>query len=106
MVTTLQKHLRDLKKFNDQRIFWLKLSGFVVIVVLMSILDWALLGKNDLYWYLVSAGLALSVIWWYWTMMLLRHILQHRVDETEILSSILNDIREIKEEVKKLDHNA
>jgi hypothetical protein len=70
---------------------------------LLIILDWTILGQNKTFWILVSLGLTLSVTWWYWTMKLVRKIIDHRLVEVEILSNIVGDIKEIREDIKKLD---
>lgn len=106
MVKTLQKHLNDIKQFDKDRIFWLRLSGFVAIAILLIVADWTLIGTNSVYWVLVSTGLVLSAIWWYWTMKMVRALLNHRLAEVEILSDIINDIKEIKQDVKNLDHTS
>ena len=105
MVKQLKKHIKEIERFDRNRIFWLRLSGFVVISILLVIVDWAFLGVNGIYWILVSSGLVLSVVWWYWTMKLVREILSHRMIELDILTGLVSDIQEIKQDVKKLDHN-
>jgi hypothetical protein len=103
MKQKLKSHVAELEKFNKERIFWLRLSGFVAISILLIILDWTILGQNSTFWILVSLGLTLSVTWWYWTMKLVRKIIDHRLVEVEILSNIVGDIKEIREDIKKLD---
>ena len=103
MKQKLKSHVAELEKFNKERIFWLRLSGFVAISILLIILDWTILGQNKTFWILVSLGLTLSVTWWYWTMKLVRKIIDHRLVEVEILSNIVGDIKEIREDIKKLD---
>ena len=104
MVNTLKKHIKNLEQFDKHRIFWLRLSGFVAIAILLTVIDWALLGVNNIYWVLVSTGLVLSAIWWYWTMRLVKELLTHRMAEIQILSEIVSDIKEIKDDVKNINH--
>jgi hypothetical protein len=106
MTTNLKSHITELEKFNKERIFWLRLSGFVAITILLTILDWTLLGQHSIHWVLVSLGLTLSVVWWYWTMKMVRTVIDHRVIEVEILSGLVTDIKEIREDVKKLDQKS
>ena len=105
MTANIKSHVAELKKFNKERIFWLRLSGFVAISILLIVLDWTVLGKNNFHWVIVSTGLTLCVVWWYWTMRLVRKVIDHRVVEVEILSDIVSDIKEIREDIKKLDQN-
>ena len=103
MTTNLKSHIAELEKFNKERIFWMRLSGFVAISILLIVLDWTLLGQHSIHWVLISLGLVLSVSWWYWTMKMVRTVIDHRVVEVEILANIVTDIKEIREDVKKLD---
>lgn len=105
MVKNLNKHIQEIKQFDRDRIFWLRLSGFVAIVILLLVIDWAFLGINNFYWILVSVGMVLSATWWYWTMKLIRELLAHRLIEIEILSELVNDVKEIRKDVKKIDQN-
>lgn len=102
MIPRLKKVTDDLSKIELERIFWLRLSAFVVITVLAVILKWDDIEIAHTQWIFVSAGLSLSVVWWYWTMRLIRQILQHRRDEVLILHDIVTDIKEIKSEISKL----
>lgn len=103
MVKNLKTNIQKLKQFDQDRIVWLKLSGLALIVVILLIIDWSIFGTNKLYWILISFGLILSVSWWYWTMKLIRDLLKHRLVEMEILSDIVNDIKEIKKDVRNID---
>jgi hypothetical protein len=106
MVKQLQQHIQQIKQFDKDRIFWLRLSGFVAISILLIILDWTFLGFKTIHWSLISVGLILSVTWWYWTMKLVKELLNHRLAEIEILTDIIGDIKEIQKDVKKLDQDA
>jgi len=103
METRLKKHLDKLQNFNNERKGWLALSGFVVAAVLGIIYTWKSVVDNHLIWITISGGFTLLVIWWYWTMMIIRHVLESKTSEYEILHEIIVSIQEIKEDVKKLD---
>jgi hypothetical protein len=49
---------------------------------------------------MVSSGLLLAVVWWYWTMKMVRTVIDHRVVEVEILTDIVTDIKEIAQLIK------
>jgi len=104
MANKLQLHIQKITEFNKDRITWLRLSGFVVITIILLALDW-IVGDKNLNWVLVISGLTLSAAWWYWTMKLVRELLNNKITEIEILSSIVSDIKEIKNDIKKIDQN-
>jgi hypothetical protein len=101
MVKNLKKNITELQELDKQRIFWLRLSGFISLIVLTTAIDWKLLGQNNLYWLLVVSGLTLSAVWWYWTMMLIRKLLAHKTVEMETIIDIVDDIQYIKNNLKK-----
>lgn len=103
MTDILTKHAKKLEKFNQERVFWLKLSAFVCIVILLILADWNILRVSDYIWYFVIAGLTVAVLWWYWTMRIFRHILTHRVEELVILKEIVEDVKDVKNELKKIN---
>ena len=102
MEQRLKHHLNKLHQFDTERRGWLVLSGFVVIAVLGVIFGWNLVVQSHLIWVIVSAGLTISVVWWYWTMKLVRHLISSKTDEYLILSEIIQGIQEVKQDVKNL----
>lgn len=98
----MKNHIEALKKFDQERKSWLALSAFVAVGILGIIFGWNVVQTNHLIWLVSSLGLIIAVIWWYWTMRLIRHLIEHKIFETVILEDIVDDIRHIKEEVKNL----
>jgi len=102
MDKTLSHYLTELQAINKQRKYWLVLSMFVVIIISYIIFDWTKITKDQWYfWILISLGLTISVVWWYWTMRVVRIMLHHRLEETEILHDLVLDIKDIKKNVKE-----
>lgn len=102
MEQRLKHHLNQLHQFDTERRGWLVLSGFVVVAVLGVIFGWNLVVQSHLIWLVVASGLTISVVWWYWTMKLVRHLINSKEDEYMILTEIVEHIHSIKEDVKKL----
>jgi uncharacterized membrane protein len=103
MASKLEKIKKDLTRFNKERKFWLLVSGFITAAAVAISLEWnEILTSHTTIWLVVSVGLIISVIWWYWTMKIVKTILQHRYQEVEILHDLIVDIKEIKTEVSKL----
>ena len=101
MKSKIRKHIEELHIIDSQRKGWLVLSAFVATGILGVILGWNMIQKYHLVWVIVSGGLLISMIWWYWTMRLIRHLIHYKVTESEILEDIVSDIRSIKREVQK-----
>jgi hypothetical protein len=96
----MNKHIETLQKFDQERKSWLVLSAFVAVGILGIIFGWNAVQTNHLIWVVSSLGLIIAVIWWYWTMRLIRHLIEHKIFEAVILQDIVKDIRHIKDEVK------
>jgi ABC-type bacteriocin/lantibiotic exporter with double-glycine peptidase domain len=101
MKTKIKKHIEELHIIDSQRKGWLVLSAFVASGLLGIIFGWNAVQQYHLVWLVVSGGLIVSMIWWYWTMRLINHLIHYKVTESEILSDIVEDIRMIKNEVRK-----
>lgn len=99
MAQQIEKINIELDQINKERIFWLRISVFVSMAVLGIIWIW---NSTHISWVLLSLALGISVIWWYWTMRIIRITLDHRRTEVEILHGIIDDIKEIKTKVAEL----
>ena len=102
MESRLKKHLDKLHAFDNERRAWLVLSAFVVISVLIIILGWDAVTHSKIIYLVGTIGLVLSVTWWYWTMRLVRHLLESKTEEYTLLSEIVQMVRDVKNDVKKL----
>lgn len=102
MALKLEKIKADLIQVDVERKFWLLVSGFVVAVIISLIWQWSHIRQNHLELAFISAGLTLGVVWWYWTMRLIRLTIYHRHLEIEVLKDVVTEIKEIKTEVSKL----
>ena len=100
METKIEKEIKALEKFKAQKQVWIKLSFFVVIGLLVLYFDWEHVKLYNLERYVGFAGLCLGVVWWYWTMGLITRLLNIKKAEAEILLDIVNNIHEIKKDIK------
>jgi hypothetical protein len=98
----IKKHIETLHRINNQRKGWLILSATVMVVIAGIILDWTILHSTNIIWLSVSLGLFVSVIWWYWTMRLIQHLITFKIIESKILDELIQEIRYIKTEVKNV----
>lgn len=98
MVKELSKYIEECELYERQRIFWLKISGFVAVAVLFIIAEWHMVDNTKIEWILVSGGLTLMIIWWYWTMMVVRRLLLHK----KVMARLLLDLSD---EFSKLAEN-
>ena len=102
MKNLLNKNLSELKQFNKQRKLWLLLSLFVMTSISFIIFDWNHIQQYKLEWTMGSIGVVISAVWWYWTMRLIRHLIQHKTDEYQILSELITEIKDIKAHVREV----
>lgn len=106
MVKNLTSQLKKLEKFNKDRLTWIRLSVLVLCSIFLLIIDWTVLRTLNLHWIFVSAGLIMSVVWWYWTMKLIRELIDQKITEVELLYDLIADIKGIKQDVKNLKDNS
>lgn len=105
----IEKTKVDLEHIHDQRRLWLWASSIVFWAIIMIIFAWDWitdLHSKSIWWVIVSCMLLLSINWWYWTMRVLRKLLAHQALEYEILTSMLVDLDEIKQNVRELEHRS
>ena len=94
---------QSIGKLNIERKLWLALSGLVIAASFVLFVEWNTIQINHLQWVFVTSGITVSMIWWFWTMRLIRIILNHRLTEVEILQEIVTDIKDIKNNVANLN---
>lgn len=100
-----ENHARNLDNVGHQRRIWLWSSTVVVICTFTLILLWewldSILTKN-IWWIVVSASFIISMNWWYWTMKVIKIMIQTQTMEYQLIQSILTDIAEIKRDIQAL----
>lgn len=94
-----QQYLARLNKFNKERKRWLILSSVAVISIIGAVIDWHQIEQYRLEWILSGIGLTIAIVWWYWTMRVIRYLIDFKVKEHELLLEVVTDIRSIKQEI-------
>jgi uncharacterized membrane-anchored protein YitT (DUF2179 family) len=103
--TLLDKHLADIDRINNQRRAWLYASSVVFVGIIFLIFSWDWLDHfhlKSIWWVVISVMLILSINWWYWTMRVVRIMLNHQEAQHSLLKSILEDIGETRSDIKLL----
>lgn len=101
----IEKFSLDISRLNNQRIRWLMFSSVIFVIVILIIFfsdKINNLNSHTIWWVIGSLGLLLSINWWYWTLTLIRRVLQHQIDTVIILSEITTDVKEIKIDINEL----
>ena len=89
-----------IEKIKRQSNAWL-LSGIAVIFVLGILgYEWNRLNSNILL-LLGIIGISGVIVWWFWTMFIMRQLIKHRVEEEIALREIIERIKELQVELKK-----
>lgn len=105
MEPIIQKNLYRIRKFEYQRVLWVRLSFLFLVIIAFSILFYKDIVESQsiiLYLGIVGFVLPLAVIWWYWTMRLIKIMLKLRQDEITILNGIVLDVKDMKEKINSL----
>jgi len=104
MAQKLKNILKALEQFDKERIFWLRLSALVVGMIMVSTASWNYIQGNHFGWIFFIVCTTVSMVWWYWTMKIIRTTLEHRKEEVSVLIDIVDDIKSIKIHVKELSN--
>lgn len=95
---------RTLRKIERQRICWLKIGAIFAPFVGLVILEWnAIISLGNNLWLLAALIIALiGVSWWFWTMAIIRVLINYKLIELEILRGTVDDIKAVYNDVKKI----
>lgn len=102
----IQQRFAELDKINKQRRIWLYISSSVVMyaIAVITAIDYIFADKHSLLgWAIISASLLLSISWWYWTMGIIRTIINDLFLEYTILQEIISEVSEIVHDYRPLD---
>lgn len=105
MTALLTKYLTDFRRLNKHRKIWTYSSIIIIILFFVIFLNWNIIEYYNLQWILVAGGMLLSIAWWYWTLLLVKKIIEHKIDEVIILEEIINDFKDIKNNLKESSNN-
>jgi hypothetical protein len=101
MAKNINQSLDTLHSLNKERVFWLKISIFIVLTLLLTIFNWEYLADTNIVYILTSLGLTISIIWWFWTMMIIRKLITFKIAETELLKDIVDNVQYVREKLQK-----
>lgn len=100
MLTKLKKIVKEIEEFEQDRIFWLRLSGFICFIVSTMIIMWNIIITEHMRWVFESFGMLVAVCWWYWIMKLVRSNIKQRRIITDMLKVVLTDSNSLKDDNK------
>jgi hypothetical protein len=96
---------KSIVRLKNQRNIWLISSSVFAVGAILIILfseSIANFHSPNFWWAISSVSLIVSVNWWYWTISLIRDVLDHQTNVIKILSEITTDVREIKTDINVL----
>ena len=105
----IEDNQKELDRIHDQRRVWLWASSVVFWALIFIIFAWDWIDgmqSKSIWWVIVSCMLLLSINWWYWTMRVIRRLVNHQAAEYDLLQSILHDLSSIKQDVRDLSDKA
>lgn len=101
MAENIKQYIKEFEKIEKQRIAWLRLSILVAIAMLAIVLDWTYISNNQHLWFLFFLGLGLSIVWWYWTMMLVKKIIRIKQELLHLVIELTENISKTRSEITK-----
>jgi len=96
---------KSINRLKNQRKIWLISSLVFAISAILIIIFSENIAKfysSNLWWAVSALTLIISVNWWYWTISLIRDVLDHQTNVIKILSEITTDVKEIKTDINIL----
>lgn len=98
----LDRHIKKLNILSIQRKWWIRFSILVVLFVGFIYIDFITQNMNIMHWIIIGGGFFIAIIWWYWSMHLVREILNHKHYEAEILKHLVDEVKELKNSIKSI----
>jgi hypothetical protein len=95
-----------LTKFKTQYNYWIKFSVIFLILLISTFIEWnnlVSLHRIDLWIGIVLFFTLIAAGWWYWTMFLVKTLVDQRQEEIKILNDVIADLKDIKNNLTNLD---
>jgi len=96
---------KTINESRQQRSDWVKLSYAFIAFLAFITINWStIVERHSLaLWVSISAILIpIAAIWWYWTVNLVRKLLNQKEEEFKIIESIIHDLQHIKKDLDEL----
>ena len=90
-----------LTKFKTQYNYWIKFSVIFLILLISTFIEWKYL--VDLRFVIMGFFTLIAAGWWYWTMFLVKTLVDQRQEEIKILNDVIADLKDIKNNLTNLD---
>lgn len=103
----IDEHNKDMRKINHQRQWWLVASSIVYIGIILLIFGWDWITdihQKSIWWVIISITLLVCIHWWYWTMTVIGHLMEHQQKEVQIIKELLQDIKELQHIISSIDN--
>ena len=108
MVDLLNKRNKEIVKAEQERILWLKIITISIITAVILFLFWQFFvpaSISAVVGFVTSVLLLILVIWWLWTMKILKQIIFHKQLEVDILIDLIHDLETVKKNLKDLGNH-
>jgi len=95
-----------IRNYLIQKKSWIRFSIFFVILILLAILEWEQimnLKYQPVQFFIFGFFIIVSVIWWYWTMSMIKKLLTMRQLEVKILEDLVKDIKQVKKDIQNIN---
>lgn len=109
MTEYYKKILKDfnenIKRLKCQKRIWLMFSSLLFLSILLLTLFAEYISKiqSQTFWWSVGIfGLIILFNWWYWTITLVRRVLQYQEYVVIILNEITEDVRDLKSDITEM----
>lgn len=102
----LIQHEKDLEILNTRRFMWTWSSLLTIICTIVLTFAWEWLDSiktASIWWFISSIMIIVAINWWYWTIRIIRIVINHQRIEYELIKSILHDIRSLKHDIKEFN---
>ena len=102
----IEQHTNDMHRINEQRRWWLVASSIVFSGTIFIIFFWDWISgfnEKSIWWVIVSLMLVICMNWWYWTMSLVKQLMEHHTNSIKVIKSLISDINTVRSDLKDID---
>ena len=102
----IQEYEAYVNLMNKQYKYWMIASAIIYscVITFIVLFDFVIrLDSKIIWWSIISILLMVSMNWWYWTMSLVKQLMEHHTNSIKVIISLISDINTVRSDLKDID---
>ena len=105
-INMIQEYEAYVNLMKKQYKYWMIASAIIYscVITFIVLFDFVIrLDSKIIWWSIISILLMVSMNWWYWTMSLVKQLMEHHTNSIKVIKSLISDINAVRSDLTDID---